>query len=265
MKSITAARLARTDAGTTEPAALFLTGWCGDRFVYDDVVSRLAAAPGARRAVAPDWRGHGETPLGADDFGQAELVADTIGLLDELGIQTVIPVAVAHAGWVAIELRRLLGPERVPGVVLLDWMVLGAPEPFMGALAGLQHPDSWQQVRAALFGMWTEGVDVPAVHECVERMGRQGFEMWSRAAREIEAAFTAEPVPLAALDGLDCPTLHLYAQPDDPAYLAGQQAYAAANPWFEVVKLDARSHFPMVEVPDLVAAHVDRFAAHIAG
>ena len=165
--------------------------------MYDDVVSRLAAAPVARRAVAPDWRGHGETPLGADDFGQDELVGDTIGLLDELGIQTVIPVAVAHAGWVAIELRRLLGPERVPGVVLLDWMVLGAPEPFMGALAGLQHPGSWQQVRAALFGMWTEGVDVPAVHECVERMGRQGFAMWSRAAREIEAAFTAEPVPLA--------------------------------------------------------------------
>ena len=61
-----------------------------------------------------------------------------------------MPVALSHAGWVAVELRRRLGARRVPGIVLLDWMVLGTPSGFDGALAGLQDDTAWADVRAAL-------------------------------------------------------------------------------------------------------------------
>ena len=109
----------------------------------------------ARRTVAMDLREHGESPRTGEDFTAADVVDDAVALLDALGIDRVVPVALAHAGWVALELRRRLGAERVPGIVLVDWMVLGTPPGFDGALAGLQDDAAWADVRAALFGMWT--------------------------------------------------------------------------------------------------------------
>lgn len=92
-------------------------------------------------------------------------------------------------------------------------------------------------------------------------MTAQPDEMWARAAREIAGAFERFGSPPEAVAALDPPpaTLHLYAQPADPGFLDAQRGYAEAHPWFEVEHLDAASHFPVLEVPDAVAAHVKRF------
>src|SRR5690349_2706276 len=78
------------------------------------------------------------------DFGFADLIEDTIELVDALEVERFVPVALSHAGWVAVEVRRRLGPDRVPAVVLLDWMPLGPPPGFMEALSGLQNPGVWR-------------------------------------------------------------------------------------------------------------------------
>ena len=135
------------------------------------------------------------------------------------------------------------------------------PPGFAEALVGLQDEQSWEQVRAGLFGMWTTGVDMPALLGYVSSMGEYGYQHWRRAGREIAAGFAAEGSPLASLERLEspCPTLHLYAQPPDPGYLAAQQGYAAAHPWFRVHHLSAESHFPMFEVPERMTTIIDEF------
>ena len=107
--------------------------------------------------------------------------------------------------------------------------------------------------------MWLAGLEIPALSEYVASMAEFPDEMWARAAREINAAFAEHPSPLDAIAALDPapPTLHLYVQPADPGLLAAQQQYATEHPWFEVERLDAGSHFPMIEVPD-VDGHEDR-------
>jgi len=79
----------------------------------------------------------------------------------------------------------------------------------------------------------------------------------------LKAAYAEAGSPLRALATLDppVPVLHLYAQPDDPGYLAAQQSFAGAHPWFRVEKLQARSHFPMFEVPEAVAAAMEELVA----
>lgn len=69
--------------------------------------------------------------------------------------------------------------------------------------------------------------------------------------------------PLDAVAALDPPppTLHLYAQPSDEAYLDAQRAFAADHPWFEVVRLDAASHFPMFETPDAIVGLLNDFVS----
>lgn len=259
MRTRTTPAIAFDDIGDTEPALLCLPGWCAPRDAFRPLYAYLD-----HRALAVDWRGHGGSGPAPAEFGEAGLIEDALGVIEASGASRVIPVAIAHAGWVAIELRKRLGASRVPGIVLIDWMVLGAPAPFMGGLEALQQASSWQATRDRLFAMWTEGVSSPAVHAWIRKMDTFGFDMWARAGREISRAFRSCPVPLDALDALASPTTHIYAQPADPGFLAAQEDYAHSHPWFQVRRISAASHFPTVEAPAEVAAQINEFMRQLA-
>jgi pimeloyl-ACP methyl ester carboxylesterase len=252
--------LSYEDLGAGEPALLCLPGWCASRGAFSELAARLAPR---HRILTLDWRGHGGSGSTDGDFGLSELVDDALAVIEASGARQVIPVATAHAGWVAIELRRRLG-ERIPKLVLVDWIVTDPPAPFLGALAAMEDPTKALQVRDQLFAMWTEGVEHAGVlHFVREHMGSHGAAMWARAAREIAAAYAREGSPLRALAALGSPppVLHLYAQPADPGYLAAQQSFAAEHPWFAVRRVEARSHFPTIEVPEQMQEPIERFVA----
>ncbi|MDR5694420.1 MAG: alpha/beta fold hydrolase [Armatimonadota bacterium] len=129
-------RISYDDYGQGEPALLFMPGWCSSRRVFDELTRRCAQW---RRTLAIDWRGHGQSERPTDDFGASDLADDALAVVEASQADRVVPVALAHAGWIAIELRRRLG-ARIPKLVLLDWIVLEAPPPFLGALQSLQDP-----------------------------------------------------------------------------------------------------------------------------
>ncbi len=255
------ARINFEDQGRGEPTLLFLPGWCGSRSVFDHLAQ--ASATG-RRTLTLDWRGHGQSEAPLGDFGADALVDDALSVIEASGADRVVPVALSHAGWVAIELRRRL-ESRISKVVLLDWIIMEAPTPFLRVLQSLQDSTQWQETREQLFSMWIHDLEIPELsHYVREDMGSYGFDMWSRAGREISSAYAEAGSPLQALSLLapTVPVLHLYAQPDDPGYLAAQQAFSAAHPWFNVTKLDAHSHFPMLEVADEMAAAIEQFVVN---
>lgn len=256
----TSTGIAYDDHGSGDTALLFMPGWCGPRTLFAPLMDRL---PDGCRSLAVDWRGHGDSAPPVGDFGFDGLVDDAISVIEDSGASTIIPISVAHAGWVAIELRRRLGAERVPRLVILDWMVLGAPEPFLGALAAMADLAATRGVVDQISGMWRAGLDLPELDAYVTSMVAFPDDMWARAANEIAGAFGENPIPLEAIASFDPPpkTLHLYAQPADPAFLAAQEEFAATHSWFTVERLEASSHFPMFEVPDAIAARL----ASVAG
>jgi hypothetical protein len=142
-------------------------------------------------------------------------------------------------------------------------MVLGAPPPFLDALAGMASPPATRRVVDQVTDMWLADLDLPALSAYVGLMRAYPDEMWARAAREIAAAFERFGSPLDAIAALDPPppTLHLYAQPRDPAYRDAQRGFAAAHPWFHIEYLDAGSHFPMFEVADTMADRIEKFVS----
>lgn len=250
--------IAYDDFGKGEPALLLMPGWCANRTAFGKLAPLCAAH---RRVLALDWRGHGESGKFAGDFDEKDLVEDALAVIKASGAREVVPVALAHSGWMAIELHNRLGP-RIPKLVLVDWLVLDPPPGFLEALKGMQSSERWRATVDAIFDGWLQGVDdLDLTHFVREEMGSYGFEMWSRAAREIGAEYAKSGNPLRAIWAMMRPpeVLHLYAQPDDASFLAAQQDYAKANPWFHVQKLTARSHFPMFEVPEAMAEAIEGF------
>ncbi len=251
-------RIQYNDFSRGSPAFLCLPGWCENKSAFALITHALGRE---HRVIALDWRGHGKSASDGAEFGLDELVEDALAVVRTTSVGTVIPVSVSHAGWVSLALRRRLG-ERVPRMVLLDW-ILGTPPPeFTAVLGALQERERWLETRGELFRHWLSDCEDPhVVRHIREEMGSYGYEMWARAARAVEGAY-ADGTPLEALAGLapPCPTLHLYSQPRDPATLSAQQDFARANPWFRVQRLDARSHFPALEAPDLVARAILEFA-----
>lgn len=249
-------RIEFDQSGNGEPALLCMPGWCDNRTVFDALVNKLGGT-----VLSLDWRGHGGSEKPSADFGLEEQVIDALAVIEASKAERIVTVTMAHAGWVALELRRRLS-ERIAGLVLIEWIVLEPPPPFLGALGKMQVKSTYAESRDALFAMWTQEANQAARDHVYREMAGYGFEMWSRASRHIAAAYGREGSPLTALSRLSPQpaVLHLYAQPDDPGYLSVQRQFAAANPWFQVQKLDARSHFPMYEVPDAMAEAITRFA-----
>jgi pimeloyl-ACP methyl ester carboxylesterase len=187
-------------------------------------------------------------------------VADAEAVLAAVGVDTFVPCAASHSGWVAIELRRRM-PERVPALVHVDWMVIEPPEPYMAVIRGLQTRDGWPAARDRLFEIWRAGVDDAGVARAIAVMDEHGEEMWMRSGRVIESSYVEHGSPLRALAALRPPprVLHLYGQPVSDEYLDAQRRFAASHSWFRVERLDVRSHFAMLEAPAEVAAAVEGF------
>jgi pimeloyl-ACP methyl ester carboxylesterase len=253
-------RIVYDDRGEEEPALLFLPGWCVNRTVFGDLISRTSEH---RRSITLDWPGHGDSDAPPRNFGANELVQAAAAVIEKSSPDGVVPVAMSHAGWVALELRRRLG-RRIPKIVLLDWIVTEAPPPFLEALSGMQSAENWKPAVEQILATWLQGVDNPDLtHFVQEEIGAYPQAMWARASREISAAYQKEGSPLQALAHLipAIPVLHLYAQPETDAYLTEQQAFAAGHPWFRARRLKASSHFPMFEVPDEMAGAIEQFVA----
>jgi pimeloyl-ACP methyl ester carboxylesterase len=251
-------RIAYDDVGDGEPALLFLPGWCVNRGVFSGLVARTREH---HRSLALDWRGHGGSAAPQGDFGLEELVRDAAAVIEASRADRVVPVALAHAGWVAIELRRRLG-RRIPKLVLLDWIVTEAPPPFLERLRGMQSAGHWKETVDQILTVWLHDIESEELTRFVrEEVAAYGYDMWARAARMIEAAYAREHSPLEALARLEpsIPVLHIYAQPAGAEYLTAQQAFGAGHPWFRVRRLKARSHFPMFEVPDDMAEAIRYF------
>lgn len=237
-------------------AVLCLTGWWMDRGYYRPLVERLASR---HRVITLDWRGHGDSGRAPADFGHQQLADDALAVIEASGVRNIVPVTQAHGGWAAVELRRRLG-DRVRRIVAASWLVLDPPPPFLAALATSQDERRWREGREELYRQWLADAPEGVVEEIRREMDVHDFEMSARAARAITADYARYGNPLRALSEIEPKPdiLHVFAQPRAPEYLAAQETFSAANPWFSVRRLDGVSHFPAFELPNDMAAEIDQ-------
>ena len=126
------------EAGTGDPAILFVHGWTCNltdwRFQLDEFAKE-------HHVVALDLRGHGESDKPDQDYTIDGFADDVVALIEELGLQR--PVIVGHSmGGVITHNIVRRRPEIAPGVVLVDAGIIPVPETLTGTveaiLSGLQ-------------------------------------------------------------------------------------------------------------------------------
>ena len=250
------------DTGKGEPVLLCLPGWCVHHTIFTPLAKRLSAH---HRVVAVDWRGHGNSQPSEKDFGYAEMLADVLAVIRASGAREVIPIAQAHGGWVAIELRRKL-QHRLTKMVCISWnpiFTTGDPlaSPFLRARQALQDHARWRETLEQMLTGWLIGAPASVNTHIRKEMESHGFEDWARAGREISAMYARQGNPLQALARLNPPVsvLHVYVEPHAPEYLSVQKSFARDHSWFAVRRLQAVSHFPTLEITDETADVITEF------
>jgi pimeloyl-ACP methyl ester carboxylesterase len=104
--------LAHDDAGLGQPVVL-LHSTVGDRRMWDPQWQPLLDA--GYRLVRCDFRGHGDSPVGHEQFNSAEDVRD---LLDDLGLPHATLIGASYGGRVAQEMAARW-PDRITAMALL--------------------------------------------------------------------------------------------------------------------------------------------------
>jgi pimeloyl-ACP methyl ester carboxylesterase len=103
--------LAHTERGTGRPLVLL------HAFPLSSAMWQGLELP--CRVIAPDQRGFGGSPLGADPPSLGECADDVLALMDRLGLEQVALGGLSMGGYVAMELLRR-APGRVSALLLAD-------------------------------------------------------------------------------------------------------------------------------------------------
>ncbi|MBF6420919.1 alpha/beta fold hydrolase [Nocardia farcinica] len=238
------------------PAIVLLPGWGHDHRAFDRMLPHLRPH---HRVIRVCWRGHGIDRTLVGDFGVAEQVSDTIGLLDALEVERFVPLSHAHGGWAAMDIADTLGADRVPALLLMDLIMTPPPPEFAAGLRALQDERTWRAAQRGLLDSWLAGSTDQAVLDHVRyEAGGHGFDMWARSGRVIETAYATWGSPMGRLDKFTepRPVRHIYSHPESAEYDAVHAEFRRTHPWFSYTRLDGHTHFPGIELPERVTTEL---------
>jgi pimeloyl-ACP methyl ester carboxylesterase len=229
---------------------------------------QVAALGADHRVIAPDLRGHGETPPTQSSFSIDDMADDVVETLDTLAISSepIVLAGLSMGGYVALSLV-LRRPERVRGLILLDTRA-GADTPEAAqvreanARAVLETGDTRPLVDAMVPRLfWPDGLErnrerVAATRAVMERTSPRGVA-------GALAAMASRPDRRSDLARIRVPTLVVVGEFDaiTPPAEAMTMADAINDARLEVIP--EAGHMAPLENPSVTNAVILRFLASL--
>jgi pimeloyl-ACP methyl ester carboxylesterase len=252
-------RLAYTDQGHG-PAVVLLHGSPLCREFWKEQIDGIGSI---YRVIAPDLRGHGESPAPEGDYTIDEMADDVVELLD--GLSLTMPVVVggiALGGYVALSMLARY-PDRVRGLMLMDTRA-GADTPEAAA----EREKAKQAILAAgrlgpeMEPMLPRQFARKTLEEQPERVTALRKLMERNTVTGIVAAMGAmarRPDRRAALATTRVPTLVLVGEEDAITPPAEAQEIAKITPGARLRVIPDAGHFAPYENYPVVNAEILQF------
>ncbi len=268
------ARLSYREEGSG-PTVVFLHPTPLDGDYWRPLVGEMAGI----RAIVPDLRGHGASELGGDlpvgAFGRvpdapaltmAQLGADLLTLLDQVGLERAVFAGCSIGGYVMLELWRQ-APERMRGLAF----VCSKPQP--DAEANLaKRAATIAQARAGQAGAVFDGLAQTLVGattrqrrpEIVSEVRRR-MTLTAEALVAVQAGLAARPDSVGAVATMDAPVLAIAGGEDPSVNPTEMEAFRAAPGGCEFHVLPHAGHFAAYEEPNAVAALLSQWLRRLEG
>jgi len=209
--------------------------------------------------IGYDLRGHGESPKSADPFGLDELVADLEALRARLGIERAHVIGHSLGGMIGPAYARA-HQDRVISLGLLSTAAFRTPEDsakVRGVVAAMEQKGI-PQVLDVLADRWFTDRFMAEHPERIAARKRQVVETDPEVFLNVFHIY-AETEMAPWLHAVTAPCLVLTGELDGGCNPRLNRAIAAALPNAELVILDGLKHAILIEAPDRVAPHVQRF------
>ncbi|HEU5066485.1 MAG TPA: alpha/beta fold hydrolase [Gaiellaceae bacterium] len=238
-----------------DPPILLIMGNGASMLWWDEGFCRMLADCG-RFVLRYDHRDTGRSVTygpGRPEYTGADLVADSVGVLDAYGIGAAHVVGVSAGGAFA-QLLALAFPDRVRSLVListspalpLDRDLPSATEPFHRFLASAKV--DWSDDESVIeylvsYARVLAGDERPFDEEAARELVRRDVERARDiAASENHGAVAAGKIPRAPLSSIAVPTLVVHGTADPMLPLEHGQVLADAIPGAELLVLEGAGH-----------------------
>jgi pimeloyl-ACP methyl ester carboxylesterase len=222
--------------------------------------SQLQALSDQFRVIAPDLRGHGQSPAPPGVYEMETLARDVLALLDALGVKRAVILGHSMGGYVTLAAAKL-APERFLALGLVSSQAAADSEEGRQGrfkLAGqVAAAGSSAVAEAMLPRLFTPGLAagnpvVEEVHQIILSTPRAGIigSLNGMAMR---------PNTERLLSGMTVPVLLLAGARDQIISAEKSQALAALVPKSTLVLVDNAGHMTMLEQPEATTTAIREF------
>ncbi|RUL89769.1 alpha/beta fold hydrolase [Tautonia sociabilis] len=245
------------------PAVVLLHGFPLDRTMW---ANQLGALSDRHRVVAPDLRGHGQSPSPPGPYPMEDLAADVVETLDALGVEPPYVVGgLSMGGYVALALADRF-PDRLLGLMLLNTRAgADSPEVARNREATAQAIER-EGSTSPLSGM-VDKLFAPAHRRSRPDLVDQVAEVIRRTPPEGAAGalrgMAMRPDRLGVIRSLRVPVLVIAGAEDAIVPEAESRAMADAAADGELIVIPGAGHLSPMEAPGETAAAVQSFLARL--
>jgi len=239
---------------------LLLHGWPDTHEVWRDQITALAAA--GYRVIAPDLRGFGasDRPEGVESYNILFLLADMVGVLDDLGVEKAHVVGHDWGAALAWALGAFV-PDRVDHLVALS---VGHPSAFVAA-GFPQREKSWYMLLFQFEGVAEQWLSMdgwanlrawsghPGADEAIARLEEPGALTAGLNLYRANVPPSALVEPAIEFPLVQAPTMALWGADEfalTEAQMTGSEAFVSGP--FRYERIEGAGHWLTLEVPDEV-------------
>lgn len=246
-------RLAYKCVGEGPHNLLLLHGWAGSANSWNGFVRALD--PRTFRAIAYDFRGHGDSDKATAGFTDERFARDALAVADAAGAQTFTAVGFSMSGRF-VQYLPLLASERVEGVVIAAGAPASAMELPEDVIADWVARAGDRERLREIPMMFAIKPDVSLIDEWAEDAVKASRYALEATLRALSSSFEEQIAERLSTT----PTLVLAGIADALLGPAVQKAIAAHYLDSRVVELDC-AHEMLIEVPSEAAERVAAFIA----